>query len=482
MKKLKLIAKITAIIIICLIGLVGIYLPWEKPLNMNNKIIDYSLSKDFTGYREIMLKVSDANKVVDSDNKIIGDTDSYDDSTIKSNSYKKSEEKVNNEELLNVDNYEKSKSIIEKRLKGFGVQDYNLSMNKENGKIYIQIPEDASTDRVVSNITEIGGVEVKDSEDDTKVLLTNDNFKKAKWSTTGTLETGKVVNLSIIFNKEGKKILKELSENEYKKIEENKEENSDKEENTEDNDEENKEQEESKDDPKEDESEEKEDAKQKQVALYFSGNTITSMDFENTVTDGKIGLVMGGQAATDEQTASEYEKSAKAITAILNNGVLPLKYTVEDNKYVQSEIKTSTIRNIIIVISVIFAALLIYMILKYKTRGIMTTLSFLGFVSLYTIIIRIFNVTISMESILGATIILGLNYLINMKLIQIDEDKKKFYQTYLDIIMKVIPIFAISIIFVFTPVLALSSIGMIMFWGIVLILAYNITITRHLTD
>ena len=87
-----------------------------------------------------------------------------------------------------------------------------------------------------------------------------------------------------------------------------------------------------------------------------------------------------------------------------------------------------------------------------------------------------------MEAILGAIIVLGLNYLANMKLIQINEDNKKYYQTYLDIIMKLIPIFAISIIFVFTNVLALSSIGMVMFWGIALSLAYNVLVTKHLTE
>ena len=87
MKKLKLVAKIIAVIIICLIGFVGVYLPWNKPLQMDNKIKDFTLGKDFTGYREIMLKVSDANKVLDSNDKVVGDTDSYDDSSIQSNSY-----------------------------------------------------------------------------------------------------------------------------------------------------------------------------------------------------------------------------------------------------------------------------------------------------------------------------------------------------------------------------------------------------------
>ena len=52
MKKIRLITKIIAIIIIILIGFIGVYLPWKNPINMNNEIKDFSLGKDFTGYRD----------------------------------------------------------------------------------------------------------------------------------------------------------------------------------------------------------------------------------------------------------------------------------------------------------------------------------------------------------------------------------------------------------------------------------------------
>ncbi|MBR0428006.1 MAG: hypothetical protein IJK18_07410 [Clostridia bacterium] len=480
MKTLKLVAKVIAIIIICLIGFVGFYLPWKKPLEMNNAIKDFTLSKDFTGYREIILEVSDANKVLDSNDKVVGDTDSYDDSSIESNSYKKSDEKVNSSESLNVDNYEKAKSIIEKRLQEFGVQDYNLSMDKQTGTIYMQIPENDITDRAVSNITEIGSVELKDSEDVSKVLLTSENFQKAQVLYSST-STGTAVYLDLQFNKDGKKVLEDISQNEYKKVEE-KEENSEDEKSESDSSEEEK----TEDEKKEENSEEKdtdEEAKekeeQKQVTLYISGNSITTTSFEETITDGKIGLRMG-QVSLDPKTIQDTADSARTVAATLNNGVMPLKYNVEDNKYVQSEIKTSAVRNIIIVVSVVIGLLLIYMIIKFKAKGILATISYLGFVSLYLIILREFNVTITMEGILGGIIVLGLNYLANLKLIQINEDNKKYYQTYLDIIMKLIPIFAISKIFVFTNILALSSIGMVMFWGIALSLAYNVLVTKHL--
>lgn len=469
MKKIKLVTKVIAIIVLCLIGFVGIYFPWKKPLDMKNEIKDFSLGKDFTGYREIILTLSDANKVYDSDKKLIGDTDSYDDSSIKENKYTKSEEKVNSTESLIVDNYEKSKSIIEKRLNEFGVQEYNLSMDKETGKIYIQIPENSTTDRIVSNIAEIGSIELKDSKDYSKTFLTSENFEKARVM-YGSTSTGTAVYLEIQFNKDGKNTLKDISENEYKKLaEESKSEEDSKTEESENKTEDNK---------TEENKEEK--AEQKEVTLYMSGNIVTSTSFEEPVTDGKMSLRMG-QASTDSETIQESATSANAVSIILNNGVMPLKYKVTENRYIASEIKTSTIRNILIVVAVVFALLLVYMVVKYKFRGILAAISYMAFVSLYLLLLREFNVTIAMEGIIGGIIVLALNYIINMRLIK-TKDNKEYYKTYLDIIMKLIPVFALSIVFVFIPVIALSSLGMVMFWGIVLSLIYNVAITKHIID
>lgn len=479
MKKIKLIAKILTIIIICLVGFVGIYLPWKQPIEMNNLVKEYNLSKDLKGYREIILKVSDANKVLDADKKVIGDTDSYNDDTIKEQKYTKSDEKVNSSEVLNEQNYEKSKSIIEKRLSKFGVQDYNLSMDKQSGTIYIQIPEDTNTDRVVNNITQTGSVELKDSKDDSKVYLKSENLKEAKvlynQETTGT-----AVYMSLQFNKEGKEILKNISENEYKTLPEkdtDKSEDANNEENKEaDNTDESK-----KEDSTESSSSEENKEEQKQVTLYISGSAVTTTSFDEPVETGNIDL-RTAQPTTDSDALQNSITSAQTISALLNNGVLPIKYNVKENQYVKTDIKAETVKKVIIAVAVIVAILLVYMIKKYKTRGILATISYIGFVSLYTILLRVFNVTIALEGIAGGIIILVLNYLMNMKLLEVNGDKKEYYKSYLDIIMKLIPILAISIIFVFIPVTTLASIGMTLFWGIVLMLAYNVTLTKNIVD
>ena len=479
MKRIKLIAKILTIIIICLVGFVGIYLPWKNPIENNNLLKDYNLSKDLKGYREIVLKVSDANKVLDSDKKVVGDTHSIDDATIKEQKYTKSDEKVNSSESLTEQNYEKSKSIIEKRLSKFGVQDYNLSMDKQSGTIYIQIPEDTNTDRVVNNITQTGSVELKDSKDDSKVYLKSENLKEAKvlynQETTGT-----AVYMSLQFNKEGKEILKNISENEYKTLPEkdtDKSEDANNEENKEaDNTDESK-----KEDSTESSSSEENKEEQKQVTLYISGSAVTTTSFDEPVETGNIDL-RTAQPTTDSDALQNSITSAQTISALLNNGVLPIKYNVKENQYVKTDINAETVKKVIIAVAVIVAILLVYMIKKHKTRGILATISYIGFVSLYTILLRVFNVTIALEGIAGGIIILVLNYLVNMKLLEVNGDKKEYYKSYLDIIMKLIPILAISIIFVFIPVTTLASIGMTLFWGIVLMLAYNVTLTKNIVD
>lgn len=466
MKKIKLVAKVLTIIIICLVGFLGMYLPWEKPIEMNNLIKDFNLSKDLKGYREIVLKVSDASKVLDSDKKVVGDTDSYDDDKIKEQKYTKSDEKVNSNEILNEQNYEKSKAIIEKRLNKFGVQDYNLSMDKQSGTIYIQIPEDNNTDRVVNNITQTGSVELKDSKDDSKVYLKSENLKEAK-VLYSQVDAGTAVYMSLQFNKEGKDTLRNISENEYKTLPEESTENS----------EDNEESESSKSEENKDENKEE----QKEVTLYISGSAITTTSFDEPVETGNIDLRIA-QPSTDSETLQNSITSAQTIAALLNNGVLPLKYNVKENQYVKTDIKTETVRNVIVAVSIVVAVLLLYMIKKYKIRGLLASLSYIGFISLYTILLRVFNVTIALEGIAGGILILVLNYLANMRLLEANGDTKKYYKLYLDIIMKLIPIFAISIIFVFIPVTSLASIGMTLFWGIVLMLAYNVTLTKNIVD
>ena len=334
-KKLKLITEILAIVVICLVSFVGIYT--KKANKMENQVKDYELSKDLSGYRELIFKVSDATEVLDSKGKVVGNTDNYTDSTIETNSYKKTENKINSDEELTEANYEKAKAIIEERLKSLRIQDYNLSLNKENGDIYLQIPENSDTDHIISNILQVAKFEIKDSEDTSNVLVTNDDLKKIS-AVYNTTSSGTTVYLQIEFNKNGKNILKGLSTGDYatnenltnntNSTEATAETNTDKSSANESNT-----NTESNENTESDSSSEEEKATQKKIILSIDDNDMITTSFDDPIEDGIIDLSMN-QATTDQDSISQTLQSASTIATVVNSGKMPLTYKVSGNNYV----------------------------------------------------------------------------------------------------------------------------------------------------
>ena len=472
-RKLKLITEILAIIVICLISFVGIYA--KNANRMENQVKDYDLSKDLKGYRELVFKVSDATEVLDSNGKVVGNTDEYGDSSIETNSYKKSENKINASEDLTKENYEKAKSIIEKRLKSLNVEDYNLSLDEENGNIYLQIPENSDTDHTVSNILQVAKFEIKDQDDTSNVLVTNDDLKKIS-AVYNTTSSGTTVYLQIEFNKNGKNILKQISTGDYATDENltnttNTTGNTSEDENTNSN---------------ENTSSEEETKTQKKIILSIDNNDMITTSFDDPIEDGIIDLSMN-KATTDQDSISDTLQSASTIAAVVNSGKMPLTYKVAENNYVNTDITSNMLKKAMYVVIAIVIVALVVLIIKYKSVGLLASISYIGFVGLELLLIRYTNVTISLESIVAGIILLAVNYLITYRLIKVHETdselKKKVYSNeFKSIIIKSIPIFIIAIIFVFMKWTKIATFGMFMFWGLLLSIIYNYIVTKDMLD
>ena len=491
-KKLKLITEILAIVVICLVSFVGIYT--KNTNKMENQVKNYDLSKDLKGYRELVFKVSDATEVLDSSGKVVGNTDNYTDSTIESNSYQKSENKINDDADLTEENYEKAKTIIEKRLKSLKVQDYNLSLNKENGNIYLQIPENSETDHTVSNILQVANFEIKDSEDTSNVLVTNEDLKKVS-AMYNTTTSGTTVYLQIEFNKNGKNILKNLSTGEYK-TDENLTNTTNSTDNTTSEDENNtstSEENTSSDENKENTNTDSENntsseetKTQKKIILSIDSNDMITTSFDDPIEDGIIDLSMN-KATTDQDSISDTLQSASTIAAVVNSGKMPLTYKVAENNYVNTDITSNMLKKAMYVVIAIVIVALVVLIIKYKSVGLLASISYIGFVGLELLLIRYTNVTISLESIVAGIILLAVNYLITYRLIKVHETdselKKKVYSNeFKSIIIKSIPIFIIAIIFVFMKWTKIATFGMFVFWGLLLSIIYNYIVTKDMLD
>ena len=482
-KKLKLITEILAIVVICLVSFVGIYT--KKANKMENQVKDYELSKDLSGYRELVFKVSDATEVLDSTGKVVGNTDNYTDSTIESNSYQKSENKINSDDELTEANYEKAKSIIEERLKSLRVQDYNLSLNKENGDIYLQIPENSDTDHIISNILQVAKFEIKDSEDTSNVLVTNDDLKKIS-AVYNTTSSGTTVYLQIEFNKNGKNILKGLSTGEYATNENLTNNTNSTEATAETNTDESNTNTESNENTESDSSSEEETATQKKIILSIDDNDMITTSFDDPIEDGIIDLSMN-QATTDQDSISQTLQSASTIATVVNSGKMPLTYKVSENNYIKTDITSDMLKKVIYVVTAITIIALVILVLKYKARGLIAAIAFVGFAALDLLLVRYTNVTISLESIVAIIMTLIINYIATYGLVKIQEKdielkKKAYANEFKSIIIKFIPIFIVAVIFVFMGWTKISTFGMTMFWGLLLSIVYNYVLTKNMLD
>ena len=199
MKKLKLLTIILGIILITMAAFFGVYVQVQN--RMEDKVKDYSYAMDLKGARNIRLSVDDTTDTVikDAEGKEVSDAENLTDEELTEKGYTKEEVKKNSDEVLNEENYKKSKAIIEKRLQELGVDNYIVSLDEVSGDILIEIPENNNTDSVVSNMGTTGKFEIIDSETK-EVLMDNNDIKRVRVmygaNNTGT-STGTAVNSCI---------------------------------------------------------------------------------------------------------------------------------------------------------------------------------------------------------------------------------------------------------------------------------------------
>ena len=135
MKKIKILTIILGIVLITMVAFFGVYV--QKQNRMEDKVKDYSYAMDLKGGRNIRLTVDDTVDTVikDADGNEVTDAESLTDEELAEKGYTKEETKANSEEVLNEENYLKSKEIVEKRLNELGVDNYVVDIDETSGDI-----------------------------------------------------------------------------------------------------------------------------------------------------------------------------------------------------------------------------------------------------------------------------------------------------------------------------------------------------------
>lgn len=472
MKMVKISTIILLIVLVSMIGFFGIYK--QNKNQVSNVVKDYSYAMDINGARNIKLVLdTDTKEVIkDKDGNVI---ENATDEEIEKNGYTKETVANNSEDVKTLENYNKSKEIIEKRLKDLDIEEYNISLNSKTGEMILEIPENDKTDTIVSNINTIGKFEITDSESG-EVLLNNSNIKSSR-VLYNTETSGTSVYLEIVFNKEGKNKLEEISKTYVKKDNNTTSENNTAEEN------------ENVENETTENAADEESTGSKQIKMKIDDEEIMATSFDEPITTGKIQLSVG-KASTDKKTIQNYVTQAQNMATVLDSGSLPIKYNIEKNQYILSDINQEQLGYIAIAMAVLVVVGIIALIIKYKSKGLLAGIAYIGLAAIYLLLVRYANVVISIESLFGIATILILNFIFTFMLVNkvvknIKENKgnavnKASVETYKKFFNRIIPICIMVIAFCFVKWIPISSFGMISFWGLLMIAVYNALITRYL--
>ena len=484
MKKIKIITMIVLIILITMVSFFGVYTQVQN--RMENQVRDYALDMDLDGARYVRLSVNkeSTDVIKDADGNEVETDEEMTDEQLAENGYTKESVPNNSEDVLTVENYEKSKEIIAERLESQGVGEYEISLDNETGDILVQIPENESTDSFVSNMNTIGKFEIIDAETK-EVLMDNNDIKlvNVMYGSASSTSTGTTVYLDIEFNKEGTKKLENIS-NTY--VESTDTTNTTSEdtntttENTTNTETEN---------TTTDNTTSTEDSTEstaKEITLKIDDEEIMTTSFDEPIENGKLQLSMGS-STTDVGTLQDNISQASSIASVLDSGKLPIQYDVISNEYVLSDITNTHIEYLAIAVGIVLLVGLVIFIIRYKVNGLLSVISFIGLISLYLLVIRYTNVSVSIQGIVGIIVTVILNYIFINKIlstIKKSEDNKKLEtvkegikESYKEFFMKLMPICISVIVFCFISWTTISSFGMVMFWGIALIALYNYLIT-----
>ena len=474
MRKIKILTITLIIVLITMVAFFGVYTHVQN--RMENQVKDYSYAMDIDGSRIIRLKVSEENKttIKDAEGKEVEDSENLTDEEITQKGYTKEETPYNPEEVKTLENYKKSKEILEKRFKELNLSNYIIRLDEQTGEILIEIAENNNTDSIVSNLGTTGKFEIVDTQTG-EVLMDNSDIKLANVmygsDSSSMTSTGTMVYLNIEFTKEGAKKLEDIS-NTYVEQEETTQENTT-------------ENETATGETTEEQTEEK------TITMKIDGGDVMTTSFDEPLRTGKLQLSIGS-ASTDADTLNDNINQANNMAIVLDTGNMPIKYEVDtnSNKYIKSDITQNELQMAQYIILGITAIALIILIIRYKTLGILGAISYIGLVSIFLLVIRYANVVLSLEGIFGIAIVLILNYIfVNKFLNKLKENSKELEkaevikankETYKEFFIKIIPIIIMVVAFCFIQWMPISSFGMVMIWGIALIAIYNVIITNNL--
>ena len=448
--------KTITIIIILVLALLmfasffGVYKKNENGEKVN-LLPNLKLGMEFGQTRTITANVSEqtTKTIYDAEGNIITPEDGVE--YTEEAGYKTVETPVNDASIKTLENYRKTKDIIEKRLEGNNIADFNIELDEKTGQIKLQIPENESADEIEYLIKNTGSLILLDSET-FEVVFDNSYFDKAEvMRSQGDIETGIFLQLS--FNEEGTKRINELADIYKTTTEEQTDETG----------------------------ETKQVEKSKSVWVILNDSFLGATVLPNIVYDGKIILTFA--ASSDTKELNEAVKSASQQAVLLNSGTTPLQYEYSD-EVVETNITTQSILLYLSAIGMVFLLAYAYLIIKFKAKGFISIYFQVGYLAVLLLLLRLTSVTITMEGMAAIIISLILDYIFTyITLTNLNTEVEGMYKkSNVQFLFNSLPIYIIALVFTYGKLTYINSFGMTLFWGIIMVYLYNYVFTKFIYE
>ena len=454
-KTVKLILMILICVLVILVGFVGIYV---KDSNFYHNILpEYSLAPDLKGATILEFEVDDSSETIyyDKEGKKV-DSSTVTDENKKD--YTTEEKPINEKEALTTENYKEVVKIMQERLNFLQTDQYRLDLDEKTGKIVLTF-EDNYPDDIHSILPMEGSLKLIDSTTE-EVIIDNTNFQSAEASYAST-ETGYTAYIHLKLNESGLQKINDIDK--YKvipSVDENAE-NTENDENTED-------------------TENTEETTNK-LKVMFDDDEIAEITYDDILLTGKTLRLTTDSDLTSNSTIQSKLNTNTIVAKLATIGKSPVIYNITAEEYIQSNV-ASDIPYIVIIIAVIACIIALYFIIRYRWNGLLAMLAFAAITALFLIIIRLTKIEISLNGFAGFLILIVLNTILVQNILSVIQNKERvFSENVKKAYLKSMDVFAITlIIFVvlaFSAMTVINSMGLLIFWGWLVILLGNLILT-----
>lgn len=437
----NILTKAITVLLIILISVIAFLGIQKKELNSWKNILpNYTLSKELSSIRIFTFSVDNSTEEVEDEtaqNTESTETPAEGEEAETTETPKK-QVPVNDPSLLNTDNYKKSKDIISERLKKFGVTDYSVTVNENNGEISVDVPYESITDYTVSLAINKGTLSINDT-DSKETLISQDliksvtvNYKKSDGTSTAESNYASYdIGLVLKFKKDGLNKLNEISKKYIETMDENGE------------------------------------TTRKTITVQIDGEDKYTTYFSPDGQYTELFIPISQNVSTEKMdNFNDKYNEAAVIASELNTETMPIKYSLSKGTFIESSTGERFLKYATVVGAIIIAIISIIMIAKYKLDGLLATIIEIGFIAIHSLLIRAATVSLTLSGLATILLVALTNYML-IKTLMNKEKVIAQLEACRGFLLNIIPFIITIIVFAFSKNIHLQSVGMVAIWGVI---------------